>query len=218
VVAMAAAIAGDTSQDLKTGFLLGATPWKQQAGELVGVLTSMMLIGGTVLLLHKAYVIGSANLPAPQATLMSLVVDGVIDRNLPWTLVFIGAGIALVFELFRIPSLPMAVGLYLPLATTMPIFIGGVIHKAMKHTVGGEGGDDPGVLFGSGMVGGEGLVGVLLALMLVAPSTQALSERMQGFGGSWWTPLGAWGDLLSLVIFAILAVLLIRTAKARAAA
>ena len=122
VVAVAASIAGDTSQDLKTGFLLGATPRRQQLGELVGVLTSAAFVALTVLLLARAYGFGGEELPAPQAMLMRLVIDGVLAQSLPWTLVALGAGIAIVVELLRIPSLPFAVGVYLPLWTMMPVF------------------------------------------------------------------------------------------------
>ncbi|MDX1380494.1 MAG: oligopeptide transporter, OPT family, partial [Xanthomonadales bacterium] len=127
VVAIAASIAGDTSQDLKTGFLLGATPRRQQTGELIGVLTSATFVCLSVLLLAKTFGFGSEELPAPQATLMKLVVDGVLDQNLPWGLVGIGVAIAIVAELFRIPSLPFAVGVYLPVSTMTPIFFGGML-------------------------------------------------------------------------------------------
>jgi putative OPT family oligopeptide transporter len=125
VVAISASIAGDTSQDLKTGMLLGATPRRQQMGELVGVITSAGFVAMTVLLLGRTYGFGGQELPAPQATLMKLVIDGVLAQELPWTLVGIGAGIALVAELFRIPSLPFAVGVYLPVSVMVPVFAGG---------------------------------------------------------------------------------------------
>lgn len=212
LVAMASAVAGDTSQDLKTGFLIGATPWKQQVGELVGVLTSMVFIGFTILFLHNAYTIGSADLPAPQATLMQLVVDGVLDRNLPWELVFVGTMIGVVFELFRIPSLPMAVGLYLPLATTLPIFVGGAVRvlavrmaSAREKTA-----EERGILLGSGMVGGEGIVGVAIALSLNDRTRDFVENTLQTMGRQWWVPLGAWGDTLSLLVFAALILFLIR--------
>ena len=126
VVAIAASIAGDTSQDLKTGYLLGATPRRQQISELIGVLSSATFVCLSVLLLAKTFGFGSAELPAPQATLMRLVIDGVLDQALPWAMVGLGAGIALLCELFRIPSLPFAVGVYLPVSTMTPIFLGGM--------------------------------------------------------------------------------------------
>ena len=133
VVAIAASISGDTSQDLKTGFLLGATPRRQQTAELIGVLTSAVFVCLTVLALGKGFGFGSTELPAPQATLMKLVIDGVLDQNLPWGLVAIGAGIAILCEIARIPSLPFAVGVYLPVSTMTPIFVGGLIRLWMER-------------------------------------------------------------------------------------
>ncbi len=167
VVAIAASIAGDTSQDLKTGFLLGATPRRQQAGELAGVLTSAAFVALTVLLLGNAYGFGGEELPAPQATLMQLVIDGVLAQSLPWVLVGIGAGIAIVAEIFRIPSLPFAVGVYLPVSTMFPVFLGGLLRLTLKRRASSEeektARRDRGILFGSGLVGGEGLIGVVIA-------------------------------------------------------
>ena len=168
VVAIAASIAGDTSQDLKTGMLLGATPRRQQVGELVGVLTSAAFVAITVLLLANAYGFGGEELPAPQATLMQLVIDGVLAQNLPWTLVAIGGGIAIVAELLRIPSLPFAVGVYLPVSTMFPVFLGGLLRMGLVRQVEGDPARkrarrDRGILFGSGLVGGEGLIGVVIA-------------------------------------------------------
>ena len=184
VVAIAASISGDTSQDLKTGFLLGATPRKQQTAELIGVLTSAVFVCLTVLALGKGFGFGSTELPAPQATLMKLVIDGVLDQNLPWVLVAIGAGIALACEIARIPSLPFAVGVYLPVSTMTPIFVGGLIRLWMERNSKDEAqaGDrrERGVLLGSGFVGGEGLLGVGIALVAVAKS-----RRPDGIGTEW---------------------------------
>ena len=167
VVAVAASIAGDTSQDLKTGFLLGATPRRQQLGELVGVLTSAAFVALTVLLLARTYGFGGEELPAPQAMLMRLVIDGVLAQSLPWTLVALGAGIAIVVELLRIPSLPFAVGVYLPLSTMMPVFLGGLLHLILQRRAATDeerlARRDRGILLGSGLVGGEGLIGVVIA-------------------------------------------------------
>jgi putative OPT family oligopeptide transporter len=184
VVAIAASISGDTSQDLKTGFLLGATPRYQQTSELIGVLTSATFVCLTVLALGKGFGFGSTELPAPQATLMKLVIDGVLDQNLPWALVAIGAGIALVCEIARIPSLPFAVGVYLPVSTMTPLFVGGLIRLWMER----NSRDDTqaadrrerGILLGSGFVGGEGLLGVGIALVAVAKS-----RRPDGIGTEW---------------------------------
>jgi putative OPT family oligopeptide transporter len=167
VVAIAASIAGDTSQDLKTGYLLGATPRLQQTGELLGVLTSATFVCLSVLLLAETFGFGSEELPAPQATLMKLVIDGVLDQNLPWGLVGIGVGIAVVAELVRIPSLPFAVGVYLPVSTMTPIFFGGMLklwlERRSRSDAEAIGRRDRGVLLGSGFVGGEGLLGVAIA-------------------------------------------------------
>ena len=184
VVAIAASISGDTSQDLKTGFLLGATPRRQQTAELIGVLTSATFVCLTVLALGKGFGFGSTELPAPQATLMKLVIDGVLDQNLPWVLVAIGAGIAIVCEIARIPSLPFAVGVYLPVSTMTPIFVGGLIRLWMERNAEDEqtAADrrERGVLLGSGFVGGEGLLGVGIALVAVAKS-----RRPDGIGTEW---------------------------------
>ncbi len=184
VVAIAASISGDTSQDLKTGFLLGATPRHQQTAELIGVLTSATFVCLTVLALGKGLGFGSTELPAPQATLMKLVIDGVLDQNLPWILVAVGAGIALVCEIARIPSLPFAVGVYLPVSTMTPIFVGGLIRMWMERTASDQATAadrrERGVLLGSGFVGGEGLLGVGIALVAVAKS-----RRPDGIGTEW---------------------------------
>ncbi len=184
VVAIAASISGDTSQDLKTGYLLGATPRRQQTAELIGVITSATFVCLTVLALGKGFGFGSTELPAPQATLMRLVIDGVLDQNLPWALVAIGAGIALVCEMARIPSLPFAVGVYLPVSTMTPIFVGGLIRLWMERNSKDEtqAADrrERGVLLGSGFVGGEGLLGVGIALVAVAKS-----RRPDGIGTEW---------------------------------
>ncbi len=184
VVAIAASISGDTSQDLKTGFLLGATPRKQQTAELIGVITSAVFVCLTVLALGKGFGFGSTELPAPQATLMKLVIDGVLDQNLPWALVAIGAGIAIACEIARIPSLPFAVGVYLPVSTMTPIFVGGLIRLWMERTAKDDATAanrrERGVLLGSGFVGGEGLLGVGIALVAVAKS-----RRPDGFGTEW---------------------------------
>jgi len=167
VVAIAASISGDTSQDLKTGFLLGATPRRQQIGELIGVLTSATAVCATVILLDQSLGLGSTELPAPQGTLMKLVIEGVLQAKLPWILVGVGAGITIVMELLRVPSLPFAVGVYLPVSTMVPVFFGGMLRWIVERRA--RDGEDRaarrerGVLFGSGLVGGEGLLGVAVA-------------------------------------------------------
>ena len=188
VVAIAASIAGDTSQDLKTGFLLGATPRRQQIGELLGVLTSAVFVALAVIALAQAYGFGTKELPAPQATLMKLVIEGVLDKELPWLLVGIGVGIALISELFKIPSLPFAVGVYLPVATMMTVFFGGMLRYVLeKKSPSPEEASkrrERGILFGSGLVGGEGLLGVGIAAVALLKG-----RAPAGFGTDWAGPL-----------------------------
>ncbi len=172
-VCIAASIAGDTSQDLKTGFVLGATPRLQQIGELIGVVTSAGAVCLVVTLLHQNVPggLGGTELPAPQAVLMKLVIDGVLDQNLPWVFIFIGVGIGLVASMFRIPVLAFAVGVYLPLSTMAAVFVGGVTRWVLtrnQEPAEAERRREEGVLFGSGLVGGGGLTGVLLALWVGA--------------------------------------------------
>lgn len=174
VICIVAAIAGDTSQDLKTGYILGATPKKQQIGELVGVLASSLAIGGVLYLLHLAWGYGTPNLPAPQATLMKMIVEGVMDGNLPWTLIFIGAFIAIVVEILGIPVLPFAIGLYLPIHLSTPMMVGGLVKLVVEKKKNAsekekKDADANGILFSSGLIAGEGLVGILLAFLTVIP-------------------------------------------------
>lgn len=171
VICIVAAMAGDTSQDLKTGYILGATPKKQQIGELIGAVIAAFTIGGVLLLLDSAWGFGTTELAAPQATLMKMIIEGVMDGNLPWALVFIGVFIAIVIEILGISVLPVAIGLYLPLELTSTIMIGGVIRwfvdkkkKNKEENAEANGG----VLFCSGMIAGEGLIGILLAIFAVA--------------------------------------------------
>ncbi|MBW6410628.1 OPT family oligopeptide transporter [Clostridium weizhouense] len=172
VICIIAAIAGDTSQDLKTGYIVGATPYKQQIGELIGVVISAVTIGGVLYLLNSAWGYGSSELPAPQATLMKMVVEGVMDGNLPWNLVFIGVGIAIAVEILGIPVLPFAVGLYLPIHLSSAIMVGGVIrlYFEKKKRISEEKRKDAierGILYTSGLIAGEGLIGILLAIFAV---------------------------------------------------
>ena len=170
VICIVAAMAGDTSQDLKTGYILGATPMKQQIGELIGAVISAFTIGGVLVLLDSAWGFGTTELSAPQATLMKMIIEGVMDGNLPWSLVFIGVFIAVVIEVLGIPVLPVAIGLYLPLELSTTIMIGGILRwfidrrtkNADKDSEAGSG-----VLFCSGLIAGEGLVGILLAVFAV---------------------------------------------------
>jgi putative OPT family oligopeptide transporter len=181
-VCIAASIAGDTSQDLKTGYVLGATPRLQQMGELIGVITSAGVVCIVVMMLDANVTggLGGEELPAPQAVLMKLVIDGVLDQNLPWILIMIGVAIGLVASLFRIPVLAFAVGVYLPLSTMGAVFLGGLTRHLLTRNRAPQEAErrrEQGVLFGSGLVGGGGLTGVVLALWVAARG----GERIVGF-------------------------------------
>ncbi|MEX2569929.1 MAG: oligopeptide transporter, OPT family [Gemmatimonadota bacterium] len=167
VVCISAAIAGDTSQDLKCGFLIGATPWKQQVAELIGIPFAAVSMAFVLQLLHTSYGIGSADLAAPQATLMATVIDGVLTQSLPWALVFVGFAIAVAVELLGVPSLPFAVGLYLPLGLTSTMFLGGVVRWLVERRFSGQALQEKreaGVLYASGLIAGAALLGVLIAV------------------------------------------------------
>ncbi len=179
-VCIAASIAGDTSQDLKTGYILGATPRLQQIGELVGVITCAGVVAAVVILLNQGVPggLGGEELPAPQSVLMKLVIDGVLDQNLPWTLIFIGVGIGLASTLFKIPVLAFAVGVYLPLSTMAAVFVGGLTRYLLTRnqpTEEKERRREEGILFGSGLVGGGGLTGVVLAVWVVSRGGQPIA-------------------------------------------
>ncbi|HLA90616.1 MAG TPA: oligopeptide transporter, OPT family [Gemmatimonadaceae bacterium] len=280
VVCIAAANAGATSQDLKTGYLVGATPWRQQLSLVIGVVVSTMVIGYTLMYLNKAYTrvdpqpyenvtmtaemkdvgrvehegtsyrllnvigsktipdgryyyqsdanriafrespgVGSANFPAPQAVLMSTVVNGILNQNLPWGLVLFGVFIVCVVELLGVRSLSFAVGAYLPLATTAPIFFGGLIRWLVdrrSERAGGEGEVSSGALASSGLIAGGAVAGLLIVTPLDArraTETLAAGAAATGdFGARWWPAL-AQNDLLSLAMFLLLAAVLYRLAK-----
>jgi putative OPT family oligopeptide transporter len=170
IVAVAASKAGDISQDLKTGYLVGATPAKQQFGQLIGATFACWAVAGTVLLLGRAYEFGSKDLAAPQAVLMKTIIEGVLSGDLPWGLVLTGAGVAGAAMLCGISGLAFAIGVYLPLATMLPIFVGGCVRARVERSRRGTKieGSDPGVLAASGLVAGEGLAGVLVAALVGA--------------------------------------------------
>ncbi|MBQ8606406.1 MAG: oligopeptide transporter, OPT family [Clostridia bacterium] len=206
VICIVAAIAGDTSQDLKTGFLLGSTPRKQQIGEIVGVVAAALAIGGTLYLLDSAWGFGTKELAAPQATLMKTVIEGVMDGNLPWGLVLSGVCIAVVIELIGIPVLPFAIGIYLPVHLNACIMVGGlvrlVIDKLKKPEDEKKKIANNGILFCSGMIAGEGLVGILLAIFaIITVGEKSLSDYidLSRFG----IP-AAVSNIGSLVLFAII--------------
>ena len=181
IICIIAAMAGDTSQDLKTGYILGATPMKQQIGELIGTVISALTIGGVLILLDQAWGFGSEQISAPQATLMKMIIEGVMGGNLPWALVFIGAFISIAFEVVGISALPVAIGLYLPLELSSTIMLGGLARlfldkrKAKKGIKEKNADASDGILFCSGMIAGEGLVGILLAILAVLGIDTALN-------------------------------------------
>ena len=200
IICIVAAIAGDTSQDLKTGFIVGATPKKQQWGELIGVLTSSLAIGGVLYLLNEAWGYGSTELPAAQATMMRMIVEGVINADLPWGLIGAGAAIAIVVEILRIPVLPFAVGMYLPLSLNAGIMAGGLVRLVVEKKRGlseekKKAAIDRGILYTSGMIAGEGLVGILLAVFAVVELD--LTKLLGGFS------LGQIGAILIFLVVVI---------------
>lgn len=203
IVCIIATMAGDTSQDLKTGYILGATPRKQQIGELIGSIVSALTIGGVLLLLDKAWGFGTEKIVAPQASLMKIIVEGVMGGNLPWTLIFIGAFVAVVVEVLGIPALTVAIGLYLPFELSATIMLGGLLRwmvdrKREKESGNKENADSgKGILFCSGMIAGEGLVGILLAILAVAglDARLNLSDKIH---------TGAFGGIILLVILSVL--------------
>ncbi|MBQ8176531.1 MAG: oligopeptide transporter, OPT family [Oscillospiraceae bacterium] len=172
IICIVAAISGDTSQDLKTGYLLGSTPKKQQIAEIIGVVAAAFAIGGTLYLLDSAWGFGSEELGAPQATLMKMIIEGVMSAELPWNLVFVGVFIAVLVEVIGIPVLPFAIGVYLPVQLNACILVGGIVRLVfdkMKKKEEEEKKEiiNDGILFCSGMIAGEGLVGIVLALLAV---------------------------------------------------
>jgi len=190
VVGIAIALAGDTSQDLKTGMLVGATPHKQQFGAMVGVLVPALAMGGILLLLNQAYGLGTPDLPAPQATLMSLVVNGIMEGNLPVALVLVGVMIGVVVELMGIRALPFAIGLYLPMGTTLMIGVGGILAYLTRLISKDASTKQRGVLIGSGLIAGDALTGVLIALLAV---TGIISTEPNPI-------LSKWATLLSVIV------------------
>ena len=201
VICIVAAMAGDTSQDLKTGYIVGATPIYQQVGEIIGAVAAGLAIAGVLYLLNSAWGYGSSQIPAPQATLMKMVVEGVMGGNLPWGLVFTGVFIAIAVEIVGIPVLPFAIGLYLPIHLSTPIMVGGLIRlwvdkRKFKSEERRAEVINDGILFSSGMIAGEGLVGILLAIFAVFGINLSL-------GGI----LGNWGGV---VFFALLVAIMIK--------
>ena len=215
IVCIASANAGATSQDLKTGYIVGATPIKQQLGLLIGVAASVLVIGYTIIMLNDILVIGSDQLPAPQATLMATVIKGLLSQNLPWGLVIVGMGIAAVMELSGVRSLPFAVGAYLPLSVSSPIFVGGLVKfivDKVKKSDEEESDIGPGALLSSGLIAGGALTGILIASLkgwiwetdASGVEISVADKLNSGIGES----LGLSGDVISLALFLGLALVL----------
>lgn len=196
IICTALAVAGDISQDLKTGYIVGGTPWKQQIAMMIGVAATASIIGYILILMDNAYTMGSAALPAPKAALMKILAEGVLGGDLPWNLIFIGAAIAITLEFFGLNSLVVAVGIYLPVHTSAPIMIGGFVRyfidRNAKSDEDRKERTDRGTLYASGLIAGESLVGVVIAILIYA----GVSIPEQAFWQS---------DLLSFIIFLVLA-------------
>jgi putative OPT family oligopeptide transporter len=209
IVAVAASKAGDISQDLKTGFLVGATPAKQQFGQLIGASFACWAVAATVILLGSAYTFGSREIPAPQATLMKTIIEGVLAGALPWGLVLSGGGLAVSAFLCSVSPLAFAIGVYLPLATMAAIYLGGCLRALSQRGVpatadGKKEGPDTGVLAASGLVAGEGLAGVLVAGLVAAGAVpRSLPPRVPGLAG----------DLLVIVMLVALSAFLYRAGR-----
>jgi putative OPT family oligopeptide transporter len=226
IVCIASANAGATSQDLKTGYILGATPIKQQIGLIIGVLVSTVAIGFTLTLLEHSIGIGGKTalhahpLPAPQATLMATVIKGLLSHNLPWGLVLIGMGISAVMELCDVSSLAFAVGAYLPLSSTTPIFVGGVVKWLVdkkNKTKEAESDIGPGALFSSGLIAGGAITGIIVSILIgweVTRDGKSVSVAdMLNTGVA--ERSGAWGDLIAFGFFMLLAFMLYKFATSK---
>ncbi len=214
IICIVAAIAGDTSQDLKTGYLLGATPKKQQIGELIGVIAAAFAIGGVLFLLNAAYGFGSEELGAPQAMLMKMIIEGVMDSNLPWGLVFIGVFLAVAAQVVGIPVLPFAIGVYLPVQLNACIMVGGLIRLAFDKMKNKEKKEkeaiiNDGVLYCSGMIAGEGLVGILLAVFALIPVGANTLSGVIDLSGKLALPTIV-ANIGSLVVFAVIILFLLK--------
>ncbi|HEY5690530.1 MAG TPA: oligopeptide transporter, OPT family, partial [Cyclobacteriaceae bacterium] len=226
IVCIAAANAGATSQDLKTGYLVGATPVKQQLGLLIGVLVSTVAIGFTLLLLHDTLGIGVVTeahpnpLPAPQATLMATVIKGLLSQNLPWGLVIAGMGLSAVVELCGVSSLAFAVGAYLPLSTTSPIFIGGMVKMIADKVTGRKGEESEvgsGALFSSGLIAGGSLTGILVAVLLGTNvnTTEGPQSIIAVIHDTVHSVIPEGGNVVAIAMFAIMAYMVFNFAKTK---
>ena len=212
VICIVAAIAGDTSQDLKTGFIVGATPKKQQIGEMIGVVVAAAAIGGVLYLLNEAWGYGSEQIPAAQATMMKMLVEGIMNADLPWALILIGVFIAIVVEILKVPVMPFAVGMYLPFSLSAGIMAGGIVRFIVEKIKGTDEEKkeraDKGVLFTSGMIAGEGIMGIVLAVLAVVGADSSIN-LIEKLGIT--TP-----QFVSLIVFVLLLVYLFRCCMKKA--
>jgi len=210
IVAVAASKAGDISQDLKTGWLVGATPARQQLGQLIGAAFACWAVAATVLLLGRAYEFGSQEIPAPQATLMKTIIEGVLAGALPWDLVLTGTGLAVGAMLCGVSGLAFAIGVYLPLATMTPLFVGGCVRALVERNrpPRKDGASDPGILAASGLVAGEGLAGVAVAGLVAAGLAPRSMEPRLG---------GLVGELAALAVAVVVCAFLLRGGRSRGA-
>lgn len=212
IICVIAAIAGDCSQDLKTGYIVGASPRYQQIGEIIGVLASSLAIGGVLWILNKSIGFGTKDLPAPQATLMKLIVEGVMNNDLPWNLVFVGSFIAIMVELLGVTVLPFAIGLYLPINTSLGIMFGGLVRiavdkiKASKEEK--KDAETRGTLYSAGLIAGEGIMGIILAVFALIPVKGKTLADLINISDKF-----ALGQEASVVIFVILGILIFTKAK-----
>ena len=211
IICVIAAIAGDTSQHLKTGFIVGATPAKQQVGELIGVVASGFAIAGVMSLLNKAWGFGSAEIPAPQATLMKMIVEGIMDAKLPWVLVFMGVFLALALEVLRVPVMPFAIGLYLPIYLSCGIMVGGVVRLFLDKKKEAEAKKKEmisnGTLYCAGMIAGEGLVGILMAVLAII---KVGDNSIGAIIGGLFNLSGAAGNIVGLIVLALMILSLLK--------
>ena len=207
VICVVAAIAGDTSQDLKTGYIVGATPIKQQYGELIGVVASGLAIAGVMVLLNNAWGFGSEELPAAQATLMKMIVEGIMGGQLPWILVFMGVFLALALEIVRVPVMPFAIGLYLPVQLSACIMVGGVVRLVfdkmkMKSEEERKRRTTNGTLYCAGLIAGEGIVGIVLAVFAVIQTGGG--KTLADVLGELFDLTGAVGTIAALVLLGLM--------------
>lgn len=212
IICVIAAISGDCSQDLKTGYIVGASPRYQQIGEIIGVLASSLAIGGVLWILNKSIGFGTKDLPAPQATLMKLIVEGVMNNDLPWNLVFVGSFIAIMVELLGVTVLPFAIGLYLPINTSLGIMFGGLVRivvdkiKASKEEK--KDAETRGTLYSAGLIAGEGIMGIILAVFALIPVKGKTLADLINISDKF-----ALGQEASVVIFVLLGILIFTKAK-----